>query len=82
MADPTIWQISDGFLGLKLVDPLAVGYLPTWQAPAGHSMTLAVKADYETAAGTWSCQVTSGAVTAEGDGTTIDVPAASSSLVR
>jgi hypothetical protein len=63
MANPFTWQITDGVLAFKLVDTAAVGYLPTWNAPAGKTSTTVTMADYETSSDTWRCQVTSGVLT-------------------
>jgi hypothetical protein len=75
MSDAIIFQIEDGEFGLKLVDKAAVGYLETWQAPAGKAVDAVVMADYEADADAWTCQVTSGALTAAPDTTTQDIPA-------
>jgi hypothetical protein len=73
--DPLIWQIEDGVLAFSLVDPAEVGYLPSWNAPAGHTKLTAVMADYEADSTFWRCQVTSGLLTPSADTTTQDVPA-------
>lgn len=75
MADPIIFQIEDGQFGLKIVDKAAVGYLDTWQAPGGKTADGVTLADYEVSSATFQCQVTSGAITASPDTTTVDVPA-------
>lgn len=75
MADPTIWEIENGEFGLAVVDKAAVGYLDTWQAPGGKTVDAVTLADYDTGAATWTCQVTSAALTASPDTTTKDVPA-------
>lgn len=75
MADAIVFQIEQGEFGLKLVDKAAVGYLDTWQAPAGKTVDAVTLADYEAAAGGWTCQMTSGALTATPNSTTVDVPA-------
>lgn len=64
MADPTVFEITDGVLGLILVDTDASGYDDTWQAPGGATADTAVIGDYEAASGTWKCQVTRGVLTA------------------
>ena len=48
MADPFIWQIEDGVLAFKVVDTAAVGYLPSWNAPAGKTELTVAMADYDT----------------------------------
>lgn len=75
MADAIVFQIEQGEFGLKLVDKAAVGYLDTWQAPTGKTVDAVTLADYEAAAGGWTCQMTSGALTATPNSTTVDVPA-------
>lgn len=75
MADAIVFQIEQGEFGLQLVDKAAVGYLDTWQAPAGKTVDAVTLADYEAAAGGWTCQMTSGALTATPNSTTVDVPA-------
>jgi hypothetical protein len=60
-----VFQIEDGKFGLSIVDTAAVGYDPGWQAPGGKSATTAVIADYTSGGlGDFTCQVTSGALTA------------------
>jgi hypothetical protein len=73
MADPFIWQITSGVLAFKVVDTAAVGYLPTWNAPAGKTAKTVTMADYETGSTSWSCQITSGLLTPTADSTTVDV---------
>lgn len=65
MADPHIFEITDGYLGLSLVDTGAVGYLATWQSPTGDVGTGVAAApltadltDYEASSTDWTCQVT------------------------
>ena len=57
------------------MDKAAVGYLDTWQAPAGKTLATVTLADYETASDDWSCQTTSGSLNASADTTTKDIPA-------
>jgi hypothetical protein len=71
----TIFQIETGAFALAVVDKNAVGYLDTWQAPGGESVSTAVIADYDASAENWACQITSGALEASPDTTTTDVPA-------
>ena len=74
MSDPFIWQIEDGVLAFALVDPLAVGYLPSWNAPGGVDSAAADLAAYDLGSASWRCQVTSGTLTPTADNTTQDVP--------
>jgi len=74
----TIFKIEDGVLALTLVDPLAVGYLPTWQSPGGLEVDVVTLATYTTAPATgvdFSCQVTSGALVASPNTTSDTTPA-------
>jgi hypothetical protein len=64
MSDPTYFRIEDGQFGLQIVDTAAVGYDPSWLAPAGKSVTDAVIADYDTKSPSWSCQITEMRMTA------------------
>jgi hypothetical protein len=75
MSDPVVFQIENGEFGLALVDKQAVGYLESWQAPTGKTVDLVTLADYGTAAAGWTCQMTSGALVATPNSTTIDIPA-------
>jgi hypothetical protein len=75
VADPIIWQIESGVLAFSVVDTGEVGYLPSWNAPAGKTAETAAIADYEAESDSWSCQVTSGMLSASGDTTTTDVAA-------
>jgi hypothetical protein len=70
-----ILQIEEGTFALSLVDKAAVGYLDTWQAPGGATLADVTLADYDTASPAWSCQATSGALTATANLTTVEVPA-------
>ena len=74
MADPILFEITNGYFGLKLVDTAASGYSTAWQSPKGDTGSgttltplLAVLSDYATAstgwsATGWSCQVTNAAL--------------------
>lgn len=64
MSDPTYFRILNGQFGLAEVDTAEIGYLPTWLAPAGKTVTTAVIADYDAGSPTWSCQVTEMRMTA------------------
>src|SRR4029077_2323091 len=75
MSAPFTWRIQTGVLALKLVDTAAVGYLPSWNAPAGKTAGTATLTDYETDSTFWSCQVTAGTLTPSADTTTQDLPA-------
>ncbi len=75
MADAVIFQIEQGVLALTVVDTTEVGYDPAWQAPGGATVDTAALTDYETNSASWTCQVTSGSLTAAQDTTTVDVPA-------
>jgi len=71
----TIFEIEDGVLAFKVVDKAAVGYVDTWQAPAGKTLANVTVADYDTGSATWSCQTTAGSLNATADTTTKDIPA-------
>ena len=75
MAEAVIFQIEAGVIAFTLVDTAEVGYDATWNAPGGATVDTATLADYETDSASWSCQATSGALTAAQDTTTVDVPA-------
>ena len=75
MADPIIWQIESGVLAFSVVDTGEVGYLPTWNAPAGKTAETAAIADYEAESDSWSCQVTVECCLHPADTTTTDVAA-------
>jgi hypothetical protein len=74
MTAPLIWRIQSGVLAFTDVDPLAVGYLPSWMGPGGATSSTAAMADYEADATFWSCQVTSGALVPTADSSTQDQP--------
>jgi hypothetical protein len=82
MADPFTWQITDGVLAFKAVDPLAVGYLPTWNAPGGKTSTTVTMADYETGSATWRCQVTRGILTPSANSEDLEIEATFCSAAR
>jgi hypothetical protein len=75
VADPVIWKITNGYLGLSLVDTGEALYDSTWRAPAGKNVTTAVIADYEAASTAFTCQVTSARITSSPSTTTEDVEA-------
>lgn len=74
MTTPNLFEITNGYFGLKLVDTSATGYSTSWQSPSGDTGAgvattpiLATLASYSTPASGWSatgwsCQVTSGAL--------------------
>jgi hypothetical protein len=74
MSDPIVFMIEEGEFGLAVVDTAAVGYLDSWQAPTGKTVDLVTLADYDPAAGGWTCQMTSGALTPAANTTTQDIP--------
>ena len=71
----SIFQIENGTVALSVVDTAEIGYTSAWQAPAGKTAATAVLADYDEDAGTWSCQVTSGMLTASANQNDVTVPA-------
>jgi hypothetical protein len=75
MADAVIFQIEQGVIAFQVVDTAEVGYEATWQAPGGATVDTALLTDYEAGSASWTCQATSGALTASQDTTTVDVPA-------
>jgi len=71
-----VFQIEQGAFGLSLVDKLAVGYADTWVAPTGKTVSTAVIADYVSGGlGDFTCQVTSGALSASPNTTDQTTPA-------
>jgi hypothetical protein len=75
MSEAVIFMIEQGQFALEIVDPSEVGYLDTWQGPGGVTVATATLADYDPSSATFMCQVTSGALTATADTTTVDIPA-------
>jgi hypothetical protein len=75
MADAVIFMIEQGQFALEIVDTAEVGYSDAWLAPGGKTVDTVVLADYDASSATFMCQVTSGALTATADTTTVDVPA-------
>lgn len=75
MAEAVIFQIEAGVIAFSVVDTAEVGYDASWNAPGGGTVDTVTMADYETGSASWSCQATSGALTAAQDTTTVDVPA-------
>ena len=71
-----VFQIEQGKFGLSVVDLEAVGYLAEWQAPDGTGVEAAVIADYVSGSlGDFSCQISSGALSASPNTTTDSTPA-------
>jgi hypothetical protein len=71
-----VFQIETGKFGLSIVDLEAVGYDAEWQAPDGTDVSTAVIADYVSSSmGDYSCQVSSGALSASPNTTTDSTPA-------
>ena len=71
----TIFTIENGVVAFDLVDTGAVGYLDAWMAPTGKTAATAVLADYDADATTWSCQVTSGMLSASANANDVTTPA-------
>lgn len=78
MADPHLFEITEGYFGLLVVNTAATGYAETWQSPVGDTGTgstatllTAELTDYESAASGWTCQMTSGAVNGRPSTTTV-----------
>lgn len=77
----TIFRIENGVLAFELVDTLAVGYLPSWQAPDGKVLPTVTAADYDTSTDSFQCQLVTGVLqstpqstTENLDGTWCDLP--------
>lgn len=75
MADAVIFQIEQGTIAFSVVDTSEANYDASWLAPGGATVDTAALDDYDTGSASWSCQTTSGALTASQDTTTVDVPA-------
>jgi hypothetical protein len=75
MADAVIFQIESGVIAFSVVDSTEVGYDAAWLAPGGATVDTALLTDYEADSASWTCQTTSGSLTASQDTTTVDVPA-------
>ena len=77
MSAAVLFKITDGVFGLTLVDKAAVGYLDTWQAPAGVEADVVTIAAYETAGKglSFQCQTTSAALTASSNTSDDTTPA-------
>jgi hypothetical protein len=79
MSDPHIFEITEGYFGLAVVNTAATGFLDTWQTPegdvgSGSTLTplVAVLADYGVPASGWTCQVTQGQINARPSTTTVN----------
>jgi hypothetical protein len=72
-----VFKIENGVLALSLVDPLAVGYLESWQTPGGAQIDTVTLADYTggTDGEDLSCQTTSASLVASPNTTTDTTPA-------
>jgi hypothetical protein len=71
-----VFQIETGKFGLSIVNTAAVGYDATWQHPAGDAVEDAAIADYVSSSlGDYSCQISSGALSASPNTTTDSTPA-------
>ena len=76
MTVANIFKIQNGVFSLKLVDTTAVGYLASWQSPAGKSVDTVTVADYQGAGGiSFECQTTSSALSASSNTTDDTTPA-------
>lgn len=72
----TVFRIENGVFGLSLVDTAEIGYSEDWQAPGGATVETVTIADYAAPdGGDFTCQVTSGALTASPNTTTDTTPA-------
>lgn len=65
----TVLKITNGLLGLALVDTSAVGYLDSWQAPGGMNVDEVEIGDYADSA-SFACQITSAQITSSANVTT------------
>jgi hypothetical protein len=71
-----VFQIEQGKFGLSVVDVLDTGYLNEWQSPNGVDVEAAVIANYVSGSmGDYSCQISSGALSASPNTTTDSTPA-------
>lgn len=84
MTAPNLFEIENGFFGLKLVDEEAVGWTDAWQSPEGDTGSgvtasiIAELADYATPSAGWSatgwaCQITEAQVRATASTRTVTV---------
>jgi hypothetical protein len=71
----TIFQIEDGEFALAIVNTGALGYLSTWDAPAGKTAETALLTDYDADADVWYQQVTSGQLVATANDNDVTTPA-------
>jgi hypothetical protein len=71
-----VFQIETGKFGLSVVDTADTGYLSEWQSPNGVDVETAVIANYVSGSlGDFSCQISSGALSASPNTTTDSTPA-------
>jgi hypothetical protein len=71
-----VFQIETGKFGLSVVDTADTGYLSEWQAPNGVDVSTSVIANYVSGSlGDFSCQISSGALSASPNTTTDSTPA-------
>src|SRR4051794_28502444 len=71
-----VFQIELGKFGLSLVDTAAPGYSVDWQTPTGDPVDQAAIGDYvDGGLGDFTCQVTSGALSASPNTTDATTPA-------
>jgi hypothetical protein len=71
-----VFQIETGKFGLSMVDTADTGYLSEWQSPNGVDVETAAIANYVSGSlGDFSCQVSSGALSASPNTTTDSTPA-------
>jgi hypothetical protein len=74
MADPVIFRIIDGQLGLAVVDRAAVGYSDDWRAPGGAEVDTVTLAAY-VGSESFACQVTQARITATANATSETIEA-------
>jgi hypothetical protein len=71
-----VFQIETGKFGLSVVDTADTGYLSEWQSPNGVDVATSVIANYVSGSlGDYSCQISSGALSASPNTTTDSTPA-------
>lgn len=67
MSDALRFKITNGVLAFTIVDPAAIGYQESWQAPGGKEVNVVTLADYTDADAQWSCQVSTCTIDATAD---------------
>jgi hypothetical protein len=70
VSNPLLFKIENGVVALDLVDPAAVGYLATWQAPDGGTFPTVASAAYDPTTTGYGCQQVTGVVAATSNTTT------------